>query len=197
MYSCGDRTSIERVPGVAEVLEHVLLERPDRRVVALDHGVLDGRGRRDVGRELAALGDPLRPAAVEQAHVLVAEQPEDPQRVRRPPVVLVAVDHHGGVAADALGAHQPGEPGAVDVVAGDLVVELGVPVDLDRAGDVPGVVEQHVLVALDDDQPRVAEVFREPAGGDEPFRVRVLAELGVLVEGGRHQGLLLGGLPAS
>jgi len=43
-----------------------------------DHGVLDGRGRRDVGRELAALGDPLRPAAVEQAHVRVAEQPEDP-----------------------------------------------------------------------------------------------------------------------
>ena len=51
------------------------------------------------------------------------------------------------------GRHDLGEPLAVDVVAGHRVVEVGVPVDLDRARDVPGVVEQDVLVGLEDDDP--------------------------------------------
>ena len=76
--------------------------------------------------------------------------------------------HDGGVAGDALAAEQRGEAGAVDVVADDRVVEVGVPVDLDRAGDVAGLVQQHVLVGLDDDQAGVAEVLGEPLGGDEP-----------------------------
>ena len=38
---------------------------------------------------------------------------------------------------------------AVDVVPHDRVVEVGVPVELDRAGDVAGVVQQHVLVGLE------------------------------------------------
>ena len=53
-----------------------------------------------------------------------------------------------------------GEPLAVDVVAGDGVVELRVPVDLDRAGDVPGVVEEDVLVGLDDDEALVPRCWR-------------------------------------
>jgi hypothetical protein len=56
------------------------------------------------------------------------EQLEHPQRVGRPPVVLVAVDHDGVVARDAALGHQPGEARAVHVVAGDRVVEVGVPV---------------------------------------------------------------------
>jgi hypothetical protein len=90
----------------------------------------------------------LDAAAVEQPHVGVAEQGEHPQRVGGPPVVPVPVDDDRGVAADATLGHDLGEAGAVDVVAGDRVVELGVPVDLHRAGDVPGVVEQDVLVRL-------------------------------------------------
>ena len=53
---------------------------------------------------------------------------------------------------DALRAEQRGERLAVDVVALHRVVEVGVPVDLDRAGDVAGLVEQDVLVGLDDDE---------------------------------------------
>ena len=42
-----------------------------------------------------------------------------------------------------------GEAGPVDVVAGDRVVEVEVPVDLEGSRDVAGVVEQHVLVGLE------------------------------------------------
>ena len=140
--------------------EHVLAEGPDRRVVALDDRVLDRLGLGRLGGQLAALGDPLGPAAVEDPHVGVAEQGEHPQRVGGPPVVAVAVEDDRGVAADAALAAELGEAGAVDVVAGDGVVQLGVPVDLHRARDVAGVVEQHVLVGLDDDEPGVARGAR-------------------------------------
>ena len=77
-----------------------------------------------------------------------------------------------------LRAHQRREAGRVDVVARDRVVELGVPVDLDRAGDVAGLVEQDVLVRLDDHQPRIAQVLRQPVGGNQPLRVGVVGKLG-------------------
>ena len=66
-----------------------------------------------------------------------------------------------------------GELRAVDVVAHVWVVEVGVPVDLHRAGDVAGVVEQDVLVGLDDGQARAAEVAGQPVGRDQPFGVGV------------------------
>ncbi len=71
-----------------------------------------------------------------------------------------------------------GEARAVDVVAHDRVVELGVPVDLHRAGDVAGLVEQDVLVGFDDDQPGLAEAGLEPLARDEPAGLGVLGELG-------------------
>ncbi len=109
----------------------------------------------------------------------MAEQGEHPERVCGPPVVLVAVDHDGRVAADSLAADQLGEAGAVDVVADDGVVEVGVPVDLHGALDVAGLVEQHILVRFDDDEAGRSEVFGEPLGGDEAFGVGVLREAGV------------------
>ena len=42
------------------------------------------------------------PATVEQADIGVTEEVEDPEGVGRPQVGLVAVDHHGVVAGDAL-----------------------------------------------------------------------------------------------
>src|SRR5699024_5975446 len=117
------------------------------------------------GGHLPALRLPGGAAPVQQAHVRMPEQREDPQRVGRPPVRLVAVDHHGGLAGDAGGVHELREAGAVDVVAGDGVVEVQVPVDLHRAGDVAGLVQQHVLVGLDDDQvlgAAVGELIGEP-----------------------------------
>ena len=160
-----------------EVRQDLVLERADARVVAGDIRVVGGRGLGRVGADRAALGDPLGPAAVHQAHVRVAEQRAHPQRVRRPPVVLVAVEHQRGVPADALLGHQPGEARPVHVVAGDRVVEFGMPVELDRAGDVAGLVEQHVLVGFGHHQAGVVEVLRDPLGGDDHLRVGVLKEL--------------------
>ena len=71
-YSPGERTSTSGLP---EVGQHVVLERADRRVVALDDGVVGHRLGLGTSRvSVAALGDPLGAAAVEQPHVLVAEQ---------------------------------------------------------------------------------------------------------------------------
>lgn len=165
-------------------------------VVALDDGVLDGRDRGLVGGQGAVLGDPLAATAVEQADVLVAEQGEHPEGVRRPPVVLVAVDHDGGAAADALAAEELGEGGTVDVVALHRVVEVGVPVDLHGARDVPRLVEQDVLVGLDDHQVGGAgpgvELLLQPLGGDEALRVRVGGELLGRVDRCGHRGYLQG-----
>ena len=166
--------------------EHVVLERADRLVVPVDDRVVDRLRLRRLGGQLPALGDPLRPAAVEDPHVRVAEQAEHPQRVGGPPVVAVAVEDDGGLAGDPALAAEPREARAVHVVAGHGVVQLGVPVDLDGTGDVPDVVEQHVFVRLDDDEPWLAEVFGQPGRGDEPLGVRVRGELGGGIVRERH-----------
>ena len=166
--------------------QHVVFERADRLVVALHDGIAGRRVGRDGQGGVAAFGQPEVAPAVEQSDVGVAEQREDPQRVGRPPVALVAVDHHGVVAGDALAVHQVGELLAVDVVADPGVVEVGVPVDLHRAGNVADVVEQDVLVGFDDRQTGRAHVGREPVGGDEPFGVGVGRQRGAWICGKRH-----------
>jgi hypothetical protein len=95
------------------------------------------------------------------------------------------------VAADPLGRHQLGEAGAVEVVTGHPVLQVRVPVDLHRAGDVPGVVEQHVLVGLDDDHVGVVEVGGQPVGADQALGVGIRLELLGVV--GRDRGHALSG----
>src|SRR5665647_3225241 len=96
LYSRGERMSTIGLPRCASTSS-----LNARRVVALDNGVLDrGRPRR-VGRDLATFGDPQGATAVEQADVLVTEQGQDPERVRGPPVALVAIDDHCRVPRDA------------------------------------------------------------------------------------------------
>ena len=126
----------------------------------------------------------------------MAEEAEDPQRVRRPPVGLVAVEDDGRLATDPLGAHEPREPLGVDVVAGDGIVQLGVPVDLDRAGDVAGLVEEDVLVGFDHHQAWVVQVLRQPVGRDQLLGMGVLGELGIGVEGDGHGPMLGQSVPA-
>src|SRR5699024_609121 len=57
------------------------------------------------------------------------------------------------------------------------VVEFGVPIDLDRSGDVPGLVEQHVLVAFDDDESGITSMLSDPFGADQSRSIRILGEL--------------------
>ena len=81
----------------------------------------------------AALVDPELAAAVQIRQSSVAEELERPEGVAGPPVRLVAVEDDGGVGGDALGPGQRGELLGVDVVADELVLEVPLPVDLDRA----------------------------------------------------------------
>ena len=116
----------------------------------------------------------------------MAEQGEDPEGIRGPPVVLVAVDDHCRVATDALGTDELREGGSVDIVALDRVVEVGVPVDLHGALDVARLVQQHVFVGFDNDEAGGAEVRLEPVPGDESLGVGEGRELGCGIDFDGH-----------
>ncbi len=176
------RAHVDQPAAVADVLEDLVAEDADGRVVALHHRVVGGLAGGHVGGQGPALLHPLLAAAVQQPHVPVAEQGRHPQGVGGPPVEVVAVEHHGGVAPDALGRHQPGEALAAHVVPLDGVVQVQVPVDLDRARDVPGLVQQDVLVRLGHHQVGVAEVLGQPGRCHQALGVGVGAELGGRVE---------------
>ena len=64
-----------------------------------------------------------------------------------------------------------------DDVAAELVLELGLPVEADGAGDVAGVVGLGVDVDLDEADAGVAEVLLDPVGVDENFGMCVLAAI--------------------
>lgn len=171
--------------------QDVFLESADGSVVAFDFGVLARGGLRCIRGDLAALGDPLVAAAVEQADVAVAEKGKDPQRVGGPPVGLVTVNNNGAVAGDALGRGEGGESGTIDIVAGDFVIQVCVPVNLDCTRDVSGFVQQDVFIGLHDYQfavgnGAVGKCCRKPLCGHEAFGVRVGGELFVLFNGVGH-----------
>jgi hypothetical protein len=70
----------------------------------------------------------------------VAVQLEVPVRVGGEPVVVAAVEDHGVVVADALVRQQLRELLGVDEVALDLVLQFGLPVEPDGAGDVAAFI---------------------------------------------------------
>jgi hypothetical protein len=78
--------------GWPDVRQDLIPERTDRDVVALHDRVVHGRRHWHFTGDLAPLGNPLGPTAIEQSHILVAEKREHPHRVGSPPVALVAVD---------------------------------------------------------------------------------------------------------
>src|SRR6266568_830109 len=171
------RADVHQRQAPADVRQHVVLEGPDAGIVTLDHRVARALALRLLADQRAALLDPLLPAAVQQADVRVPEEGGDPQCVRRPPVEVVPVEHYRVVAGDAPGGHHLGEMLAVHVVADDRVVQIGVPVDLDRTGNVACLVQQHVLVGLRHHHLRVVEVVGQPVRGDQPLRMCVAAQL--------------------
>ena len=60
------------------------------------------------------------------------------------------------------------------------------PVDLDRAGNVADVVEQHVLIGFDDRQTGGAQMFGQPVAGDEALGVGVVLQGGIGIRGQWH-----------
>ena len=114
------------------------------------------------------------------------EQLEHPEGVARPPVVLVAVEHDRRVGRDAEARHQPLEAFFRDVVAADLIVEIGGPVHVHRARDVAGRVEERVLVGFDQPDVAIVEVLLDPVGRHQRIGVLVTA----LLDGSGHVVLL-------
>ena len=164
----------ERQPRLA-VLPCVLEKRADIRVAPHGrHRIIDRRVTGFFARERAALGHPLVAPAVHDFHIFVAEQPENPQRVAGPPVRFVAVENAGRVGTDPVLRADGGELGRGDVIAHGLILQVGSPVDMHRAGDVPRVVEENVLVAFDDADGRILQMRRNPVGGDECFGMCVV-----------------------
>ena len=106
---------------------------------------------------------------------------EVPVRVGGEPVVPVAVEDDGRVVADAALAEDPLERRLADEVALDRVLQVLAPVELDRAADVPLLVEVGVLVHLGEDEPLAVEAVCQPAGRDQHrLRVTVLHHLSSL-----------------
>jgi hypothetical protein len=121
----------------AEVGAHVVDEGADGRVVALGGDVLGRREARPLLGHRPTVLLPARAPAVHDAQVGEAEEPEHPEGVRRPPVVLVAVEDDRVRRVDPEAPHERLELRPVDVVADGVVVEVGVPVDLLRPGRWP------------------------------------------------------------
>ncbi len=145
----------------------------------------------DLGHRLAVLGDPLLARAVDQLHPVVAVVEEVPVGVGGEPVVAIAIEDDGVVVGDPAAAHQLAEGLGVEEVALDLVLEVELPVEADRAGDVRLGVQRRVLVHLDDPDRVVIEVLGDPIGlhqhvvcvaHPEPPRSRVIADYRILSE---------------
>ena len=146
--SSGLRTSTR--PLVPIACDDLVAEGADAQV-GLGRGVAGRRPGHGLAAQLAGVELPLLAAAVEQQDVLVAVQLEVPVRVGGEPVVVAAVEHDGVVVADAPLGEQLLELLPVDEVAADRVLQVGLPVQLDRPGDVAAVVRAGVLVDLDQD----------------------------------------------
>src|ERR671917_148399 len=170
------------------VLLHVLLERPYLGVVAGRDRIIGARERRNLLGHRPSLGLPLNAPSVHYLDVVVPEEPEDPQSIRSPPVVPVAVEDYRRVRAYALLAHQVREALGIQIITHQGIVQILDPVDLDRVRDVPDVVEEHVLVGLHDAYVLgVLEVLRDPFGRHQRLRMRVVLLLYRLL---RHPSLL-------
>src|SRR6202034_1321831 len=99
--------------------------------------------------------------------LVVPVEPEVPVGVRGEPVVVAAVEQHGVVVGDAALGQQRLEAGLVDEVTADRILQVLLPVDLDRGRDMTLVVGAGVLVYLDDDDTRITDMGLRPVGVHE------------------------------
>ncbi len=104
--------------------------------------VVGGRIARHVDAQGEAVVEPVLATAVEDPDVAVAVQLELPVGPRGKPVVVVAVQHDGGVGADPRLRDQRGEVLTGGDVASDAVGQLAGPVPGDRARDMALLVRR-------------------------------------------------------
>ncbi len=68
----------------------------------------------------------------------------------------------------------------INVIAHGLIVQIPAPVNVDRSGNVTGIVKEHVFVAFNDSHLRIVQVRGNPFRADQCFRMSVF--------GGGHIG---------
>ena len=161
---CGG-AHVDEPGGRADRLKDLVAACADRLVAGLR-----GEARRPVGGKLGvgrkAVGDPLFARPIEQQYLLVAVVLQVPVCVGGEPVVAVAVEDDRVLVGDAAAAEQLAERLGGQEVAADGVLEVGLPVEADRAGDVGLGVEGGVLVDLDDPE------SESSSGAPRPSRCR-------------------------
>ena len=94
----------------------------------------------------------------------MAVQLQLPKGVGGEPVVVVAIEKDGGAVGNAGGAEKFFERGLVDQIAADVVLELGLPVPADGAGDMSLVVRGGVHVDFDEAEIGGIEIASGPIG---------------------------------
>ena len=63
----------------------------------------------------------------------------------------------------------------IEIIANSLVIKIFVPVNMDRAGNMPGVIQQHVFVALNYADIWIVQMLDDPIGIYQYLGVGVLA----------------------
>jgi len=94
-----------------------------------------------------------------------------PEGVGGKPIVVVAVEKNGGVIGNARSAEKILKRGFVDEVAANVVLELGLPVPANSAGDVALVVGGRVNIDFDETEIGRVQVLSDPIRGNENFGV--------------------------
>src|SRR5712664_1557335 len=141
---------------------------------------IGGRGDVDgILGQRALLFEPFLAAAVDEPDVLVAVIFQLPKGVSGEPIVVVAVEKNGGVIGNAGSAEKLLKRGLVDQIAADVVLELGLPVPADSAGDVALIVGGGVHVDFDEAEIGGVQVLSDPIRGNENFGVFVVGHLQV------------------
>jgi hypothetical protein len=158
--------------------ENVVFKRSNLGIVSLHRGIRGCRGSGHVLGEGSALGHPGITTTVKQTNILVTKEGEDPERVGGPPVALIAIDHDGVIARNSFAGHQVREGLSLQVIPNNGIIEFGVPIDFDGARNVPGVIQQDVLIGFENYQSFGPLVGFKPLGGDEAFGVSVTGEFG-------------------
>ena len=124
-------------------------------------------------RHRTLLRFPFVPATVQDFDFFVSKQTEGPKGITSPPVGLVAVENTGGIARNSISAAEIGEFIGRNVIAHHRVLQIGAPVDVHRARDVSGIINQDIFVRLDDPQVFVRQMLFQPVCIDQSLRVRI------------------------
>src|SRR6478736_427669 len=80
------------------VLEHLVAERAELPLVPLSSFVPRGGILGNFSRKRAFLLKPLQAPAIHDFGSCMSKELHNPERIRRPPVILVTVKHDGGIA---------------------------------------------------------------------------------------------------